>query len=199
MHSTIRILRSEHAALVALLRTATSMMATARDRAVAPDFALLRAMLFYIAEFPEKRHHRYESDLLFPKLRALSPRTRGLLDRLDDEHRRGDARIRELEHALTAFELLGEPRRGVFEDAARRYVEFHLEHIALEEHEILPLAGRMLGEEDWDEIEQVMALDPDPLCGLGPDPDYRRLFDSIKFAAAPGKALIAANFPLGAH
>ncbi len=199
MRKVVRILHDEHLTLIGLLRSILAVLAESRERGTAPDFPVLRAMLFYIAEFPEKRHHRYESDLLFPKLRALSPRTRGLLDRLDEEHRRGDARIRELEHALTAFELLGEPRRGVFEDAARRYVEFHLAHIALEEHEILPLADRMLGEEDWDEIEQVMALDPDPLCGIGPDPDYRRLFDSIEFATAPGKALIAANFPLAAH
>jgi hemerythrin-like domain-containing protein len=195
MHKALRILRDEHLTLVDLLRAILAVLAESRERGTPPDFPLLRAMLFYIAEFPEKRHHRHESVLLFPKLRALSPRTRGLLDRLDEEHRRGDARIRELEHGLTAFELLGAARRDEFEGAARRYVAFHLEHIALEEREILPLAERTLGAEDWDEIEEVMAREPDPLSGIGPDPDYRRLFGTIRFGAMPGNALIDARVP----
>lgn len=196
MRKALRILHDEHLTLAGLLRAILAVLADSRERGTVPDFALLRAMLFYIAEFPEKRHHRHESDLLFPKLRALSPRTRGLLDHLDEEHRCGDARVRELEHALTAFELLGAARRDVFEDAARRYVDFHLAHIALEEREILPLAEDTLGAEDWDEIEQAMARDPDPLGETGPDPDYRRLFGAITFAATPGSALIEARFPV---
>ena len=196
MRKALRILHDEHLTLTGLLHTILAVVAESRDRATVPDFALLRAMLFYIAEYPEKRHHRHESELLFPKLRALSPRTRGLLDRLDEDHRRGDARIRELEHALTAFELLGTARRDLFEDAARRYVDFHLTHIALEEHEILPLAETTLRDEDWDEIEQAMAREPDPLCETGPDPDYRRLFGTITFAATAGSALIGARFPV---
>jgi hemerythrin-like domain-containing protein len=198
MRKALRVLHDEHRTLTGLLRAILAVLAESRERGTAPDFALLRAMLFYVAEFPEKRHHRHESDLVFPKLRALSPGTRGLLDRLDEDHRRGDAKIRELEHALTAFELLGAARRDVFEDAARRYVDFHLAHIALEEREILPLAESTLGAEDWDEIEQVMAHDPDPLVETGPDPDYRRLFGAIAFAARPGNSLIDARFPVAA-
>jgi hemerythrin-like domain-containing protein len=195
MRKALRILHDEHLTLAGLLRAILAVLAESRERGTPPDFALLRAMLFYIAEFPEKRHHHHESDLLFPKLRALSPRTRGLLDRLDEEHRRGDARIRELEHALTAFELLGVSHRDVFEEAARRYVDFHLAHIVVEEREVLPLAEQTLGAEDWDEIEEAMARDPDPLGGSGPDPDYRRLFATITFAAIPGSTLIDAQLP----
>lgn len=197
MRKAVRILHDEHQALVGLLRSILAVLAESREHASPPDFALLRAMLFYIAEFPEKRHHRHESDLLFPKLRALSPGMRGLLDRLDEDHRRGDARIRELEHALTAFELLGPGRRDEFEDAARRYVDFHLAHIALEEREILPLAEKTLDAEDWDEIEDVMARDADPLSEIGAALDYCRLFGSIKFAATPGQALVDARFAVG--
>jgi hemerythrin-like domain-containing protein len=197
MRKALRILHGEHLTLIGLLRSIPAVLAESRERGTPPDFALLRAMLFYIAEFPEKRHHRYESELLFPKLRALSPLTRGLLDRLDEDHRRGDARIRELEHELTAFELLGVAHRDRFEDAARRYVDFHLAHIALEEREILPLAQSTLGAEDWDEIEQAIALDPDPLGGIEPRQDYRRLFGAMTFAAVPGGTPIDARCAVG--
>ena len=194
MRKAVRILHDEHQALIGLLRSILAVLAESREHGSPPDFALLRAMLFYITEFPGKRHHRHESDFLFPKLRALSPRTRGLLDRLDEDHRRGDAWIRELEHALTAFELLGQARRDEFEDAARRYVDFHLAHIALEEREILPLAENTLGAEDWDEIEQAMARDPDPLGGFEPERHRRRAFDALTFEAVAGRALVDARF-----
>ena len=172
MYSTIRILRSEHTALVTLLRTATSLVVEAREQARMPDFALLRAMLFYIAEFPERHHHRKESELLFSRLRARTPLARALLDHLDDDHARGEARSRELEHALTAFELLGESRRAAFEAALERHVDFCLVHMALEEREIFPLAERVLQARDWEELDADFAVGPDPSTGADPQAEY---------------------------
>jgi len=180
MHSTIRVLRSEHAALVALLRTGTSMMARSRELAELPDFALLRAMLFYIAEFPERHHHRKESELLFARLRARTPLVRPLLDRLDDDHARGPARIRELEHALIAFEMLGESRRAAFEAALERYVDFHLVHMSLEEREVFPLAENVLHAHDWEELDVEFSAAIDPLTGVEPEADFVRLFARIR-------------------
>lgn len=185
MHQTIKILRDEHSALAAVLRTLLLLLAQSRDSGRQPDFGALRAMLFYVAEFPEKRHHRKESEYLFPKLRARSPLTRPLLDRLDEDHRRGEFRIHELAHALTAYEQLGECRRAAFEVAARQYVDFYLTHMGLEEREILPLALELLTPADWDELDVAMALDPDPLVGQDVEADYRALLDRIVHLVPP--------------
>jgi hemerythrin-like domain-containing protein len=185
VHQTLKILRDEHSALASVLRTLLLLLAQSRDSGRAPDFGALRAMLFYVAEFPEKRHHRKESEYLFPKLRARSPLSRPLLDRLDEDHRRGEFRIRELAHALTAYEQLGEPRRAAFELAARQYVDFYLTHMALEEREILPLALQLLTPADWDELDVAMALDPDPLVGEEVEEDYRGLMDRIVHLVPP--------------
>ncbi|RYZ00876.1 MAG: hemerythrin domain-containing protein, partial [Comamonadaceae bacterium] len=139
-HVTTTIIRQEHAALAAMLRSVLLLLAQHRREATLPDFGALRAMLFYVDEFPERRHHRKESELLFPKLRSRTPMSRELLDRLDDDHARGERKIRHVEHALLAFEMMGESRRQAFEQAVERYVTFYLEHMALEEREILPLA-----------------------------------------------------------
>ena len=109
-------------------------------RAPLPDFAALRAMLFYMDEFPERRHHLKESQLLFPKLRQRR-RSRPVLDRLDQDHARGERAIRDLEHALLGFEMMGEPRRDAFEQAVQHYADFYFQHMSLEEKQILP-AGR---------------------------------------------------------
>lgn len=178
-HRSLTIIREEHAALAAVLRSILLMLAQHRRHGTLPDFAALRAMLFYVDEFPEKRHHRKESQLLFPKLRARAPLSRDLLDRLDDDHGRGERSIRDLEHDLLAFEMLGEPRRAAFEQAAQRYFDFYMAHMRLEEEQILPLAERALKLEDWQELDEAFARNRDPMTGYTPDADYRTLFTRI--------------------
>jgi len=178
-HATTRIIREEHAALSAMLRSILLLLAQHQRQGTLPDFAALRAMLFYVDEFPEKRHHRKESELLFPKLRARTPLSRDLLDHLDDDHARGERKIRDLEHSLLGFEMMGESRRKAFEQAAERYVEFYLAHMAMEEQKILPLAERVLTDDDWAQLDEAFLANRDPLTGHEPDADYRALFTRI--------------------
>lgn len=179
MHQTIRVLKDEHAALSAMLRSALQLLAQCRRTETLPDFAVLRAMLFYLDEFPEQQHHRMESEILYPKLRARTPLARGLLDRLDYEHARGGRRIREVEHALLAYEMMGASRRGAFEQAMESYVDFYLAHMALEEQEILPLAARVLHAADWAELDAAFDRSRDPLVGHPPPAEYEALFTRI--------------------
>lgn len=184
-HSTVRIIRQEHAAISAMLRCLVRLLDQHRKKGTLPDFAALRAMLFYVDEFPEKRHHRRETELLFPKLRARTPISRGLLDRLDGDHARGERRIRDVEHALLAFEMLGESRREAFEKAIGEYVDFYIGHMALEEREIFPLAERVLSESDWQDLDEAFGHDLDPVTGHVPDRQYHALYTHI------------ANMPVG--
>jgi len=179
-HATTRIILEEHDALSVMLRSILLLLAQHRRQGTLPDFAALRAMLFYMDEFPEKRHHRKESQLLFPKLRARTPLSRDLLDHLDEDHARGERNIRDLEHTLLGFEMVGEPRRQAFERAAERYVDFYLAHMAMEEQQILPLAERVLTEEDWVELDEAFTANRDPLTGHEPEADYRALFTRIR-------------------
>ena len=179
VRATLRIIRDEHGALSAMLSSVLLLLTMHRRRGTLPDFTALRAMLFYLDEFPEQRHHRKESELLFPKLRARTAQACELLDRLDAEHARGEQAIRELEHALLAFEMLGETRRAAFEQAAQRYVDFYLAHMRLEEQEILPLAERELSEADWAELDAAFAANRDPFTGHTPEAPYEALFSRI--------------------
>jgi hemerythrin-like domain-containing protein len=178
-HPCLQIIRQEHQALSAMLRSIPMLLAHQRAQATPVDFAALRAMLFYVDEFPEKRHHRKETELLFPKLRKRTPEHRDLLDHLDEDHARGELRIRELEHALLAFEVMGEPRRAAFEQTLARYIDFYLGHMAMEEREILPLAERVLTEEDWAELDEAFGANRDALAGSLPEAEYAALFSRI--------------------
>ena len=178
-HQTLKVIHDEHAALAAMLRSILMLLARHKARGTMPDFSLLRAMLFYVDEFPEKRHHRKETELLFPKLRARTPMARDLLDRLDQEHGMGERLVRDLEHDLLGFEMMGESRRAAFESASRRYVDFYMAHMRLEEEKVLPLAERALLPEDWAELDEAFATNRDPLTGHKPDDEYRALFARI--------------------
>jgi hemerythrin-like domain-containing protein len=178
-HATLTVIRDEHAALAAMLRTLSMLLAEHRRQRTLPDFGVLRAMLFYIDDFPERLHHTKESELLVPRLRWRSDEAKGVLDRLDREHGHGEAMIRDLEHKLLAFEMMGESRRKEFETAAERYVEFYLAHMRTEEQEILPLAERVLLPQDWEELDAAFAKNRDPLTGHEPAPEYRALFSRI--------------------
>lgn len=179
----LRVIRAEHQALSAMLRSLTMMIGVARDRREPPPFDVLRAMLFYIDEFPERLHHPKESQLLFPKVRERRPELGAVLDALDADHHRGEASIRELQHRLLAYELLGNARRLEFEAAAERYVERYLRHMAVEEAEVLPAARQALDAADWDALDEAFAANRDPLAGHDPSGEYAPLFRKILMTA----------------
>jgi hemerythrin-like domain-containing protein len=185
-HQALEIIRDEHQALTAMLRSLKMLLAQSRREGKLPDFKVLRAMLFYVDEFPERLHHTKESSLLFPRLRGRAPELAPVLDRLDADHERGEAAIRDVEHALLAFEVMGEARRDAFELAVERYVQAYLEHMALEEGDVLPAAQQRLTPEDWLELDAAFAANRDPLTGHEPEDDYRELFRLIvQTAPAP--------------
>ena len=184
VHSSLRIILDEHAALSAMLRSMLMML----DRGPADEaevfFDVLRAMLFYIDEFPERQHHPKESKLLFPKVLRLAPEIEATLERLEREHKGGELAVRALQHDLIAWELLGEARRPAFEAAARQYVAFYLEHMRLEEALVLPAAEKRLAPEDWRELDAAFEENRDPMTGQYPrDAAFDRLFTRIVMKA----------------
>ena len=183
-HPSLSIIRHEHRALSAMLRSITLLLAEHRRRGTLPDFDALQAMLFYVDEFPETLHHPKESRLLFPRLRGRNPQADAVLDRLDREHAHGEQAIRELEHALLGFRMMagtdqGEARREKFEGLMKQYADFYLEHMHVEETEILPLAEAFLSADEWAELDAAFLMNRDPLAGYEADEAYRPLFKKI--------------------
>lgn len=189
---TLRIIRDEHTALSAMLQSLLSLVRQGPGDAPERYFDVLRAMLFYIDEFPEKHHHPKESDLLFPRLARVAPQTLETIKRLERDHMQGETAVRELQHKLLAWELLGESRRSAFVDEAERYVGFYLEHMRLEETELLPLADTLLDDNDRRELDAAFSSHVDPLVrmhqsrdSMAPahDPAFDRLFTRIVMRA----------------
>lgn len=179
----LQVIRDEHSSVSAVLRSMLQMLERGPDEESERFFDVLRAMLFYIDEFPERRHHPKESDLLFPKLARVAPQLMPVIRRLEEDHMSGEHRVRELQHLLLAWELLGDSRRPAFEEAARKYVEFYLNHMRTEETELLPVAQKQLGEDDWAQLNEAFRTQGDPLASGERDPIYERLFTRIVMRA----------------
>ena len=179
----LKIIREEHAALSAMLRSLALMIERGPGDQPERFFDVLRAMLFYIDEFPERIHHPKESDLLFPRLVRVAPELLGVVSRLEAEHASGQDRVRELQHLLLAWELLGESRRLEFTGAAQNYLAFYLAHMHTEEVELLPRAESLLDEEDWLALNNAFGAHHDPLAAGVRDPFYDRLFSRIVLTA----------------
>jgi hemerythrin-like domain-containing protein len=182
-HPTLQIIRDEHAALAAVLRSLQMMIARGPQDQPERFFDVVRAMLFYIDEFPERLHHPKESDLLFPKLARVAPELMPVIRRLEVDHMQGENKVRTLQHLLMGWELIGDSRRATFVDAATKYIGFYLEHMRIEEAELLPVAEKRLTAEDWALLDPAFLSSRDPLAGGVRDPSYDRLFTRIVMTA----------------
>ncbi len=183
-HPTLRIIRNEHAVLIAVLRSIDLLLTECRRHARVPDFTVLRAMLYYIDQFPERVHHPKESELLFPKIRQRTASLDDVLERLDADHARSHAAVRELEHDVLELEMMSEAadsesRLLRFETAVRAYAASYLEHIRAEEIQILPLAERVLSPADWAELDAAFIQNRDPLTLHDTEDPFRPLFLKI--------------------
>ena len=177
-------IRKEHASLSAVLRSLLLLLDKGPGDSPEAFFDSLRAMLFYIDEIPERLHHPKESRLLFPLVLQRAPEVAPVLAQLEQDHAGGEAAVRQLQHLLLAWELLGEPRRAPFANELARYVQFYMEHMRLEETQVLPLAQQHLDGDDWRELDAAFANNADPLCDSQPrDAAYDRLFSRIVLRA----------------
>ena len=183
-HSSIRIIHEEHASLAAMLRS--SLMMVQRGPQDQPErfFDVMRAMLFYMDEFPERLHHTKESELLFPTVAARSMAAREVVGQLNHEHAVAESKVREMQHLLLAWELLGDSRRERFEIALKAYVDFYLQHMQLEETVVLAQALQVLDDGDWKSLNSAFSVQGNPLTGKYPrEPLYDRLFTRITMHA----------------
>lgn len=178
MKEAISVLKSEHRSISAMLHALKELARMAQDATLRPRFQVLRSMLRYIDEYPERLHHPKEDEHLFARLVARAPETRLLVEELQAEHEEGARLIRELERALLFFEEAWPAGAREFQHAVAAYAEFHWKHMRKEERELLPLAERHLTAADWQAIDAAFAANSDPVAGVH-ERDFEKLFARI--------------------
>ena len=183
-HISIRIINEEHASLSSVLQSIRMMLKRGHQNSPEAFFDVMRAMLFYIDEIPEKQHHIKESTLLFPPLAARSAQCAAVIEKLEKDHETGEPAVRELQHLLAAWEMLGESRRQEFEKEALNYIDFYMDHMNREDTLIIPEALKLLTDEDWEKLDSAFQSNTDPLSErIQRIPVYDRLFTKIVMRA----------------
>jgi hemerythrin-like domain-containing protein len=185
MRTALEVIRGEHRSLTAVLNGLWYLVDEVNEGRSEPNFRVLRAMMRYIDTFPEKLHHPKEQRYLFPRLRQRTDTANAALDQLEAEHITGEKLIRDLEQALLRWEIGGPQDLTTFAKAVEHYVGFHQRHMQREEQVILPLAERVLTEEDWREIDAAFSGNADPLDARDAKSDFEGLFRRIVAIAPP--------------
>jgi hemerythrin-like domain-containing protein len=181
----IQKIRDEHRSISAVLHALKQLARDTQDARVKPDFAVFRAILHYIDQFPEQLHHPKEDEFLFPPLETRAPQMKKVIDALRAEHKQGDRLVRELERALVLFEDSWPEGAGEFLQAVNDYADFHWKHMRKEEQEILPAAERLFNAEDRKAIDEAFDVNQDPIAGIK-ERDFHALFSRIvSLAPAP--------------
>jgi hemerythrin-like domain-containing protein len=186
MTTALDVIRDEHRSLSAVLHGLQYLVNGVRSGKRKPDFTVLRAMVHYIDTFPDQLHHPKEDRYLFARLRLRSTEANSVLDQLEAEHVHGAQLIRDLEQELLRWEMGGDENFAAFAEKVKQYSDFHWHHMRQEEQVVLPLAERVLTEEDWREIDAAFAGNSDPLIGKEVGRDFQHLFKRIvNIAPAP--------------
>ena len=178
MRTAIQIIQDEHRSIAAVLHALKQLAKDAENPDVEPRFAVFRAMICYIDQFPERLHHPKEDRHLFPRLEERAPQAKALIEELRAEHVMGAQLIRDLEQALVALEVGWQGGAKAFRAAVDAYAEFHWKHMRKEEEKLLPLAERSLTPGDWREIDAAFAGNEDPIADLR-EKDFEKLFSRI--------------------
>ena len=185
MNKAIRIIYDEHRSIAAVLSGLKALATLASDPKIKPDFAVFRAMIYYIDAFPERMHHPKEDEHLFARLLQRHAGAAPLVNDLQAEHRNGAKLVRDLEQSLLAFEQTWPDGADRFAAAVDAYAHFHWNHMRREERDLIPLAEQWLQEDDWRAIEAAFAGNEDPIADLREN-DFRTLYQRIvSLAPAP--------------
>jgi hemerythrin-like domain-containing protein len=185
MKTALEIIRSEHRALAAVIHGLQYLVEQVRKGGPAPDLKVFRAMIHYIDTFPERLHHPKEDRYLFAKIQQRYPEGNSIISGLEAQHVHGAQLIRELERALLAWEEEGAAAFPDFAHQVREFSDFHWKHMREEEDVVLPLAERVLLDEDWKEIDAAFEGNKDPLLGKDVQEDFDKLFSHIVNIAPP--------------
>jgi len=173
----LRVLQREHHNFKRLLNLFETQLALFR-RGDDPDYALMRDIMRYLTQYPDRFHHPNE-DLVFERLQQVEPAAGHFILQLLKEHEQLFARGSELLAALD--DIAGDAliARDALEALARGYLDGLRAHMDKEESTLFPLAEQRLTRADWAAIATAIRRYDDPLFGAQVAPGYRAIFEQL--------------------
>jgi len=181
MSDPIALWHAEHANFASLLRLLERQL-DVFHKGAPPDYELMLDIMFYMTHYPDVLHHPKE-DLVFAWIKDRDASVGPTVDVLSEQHVRlknsGNALVVALDDIVNGSITL----REHVEAPGRAYIADFRAHIQTEETAILPLAARLLSDEDWSAIDVAMPHIDDPLFGKNESERYAALRRKIGRAA----------------
>lgn len=177
MANVVERIRKEHAGMQRLLRILERQIDAFED-AGKPDYDLLREVLFYFTDFPDKCHHPKE-DLLAEKLLEADPDRAAPLRGLEAQHEELAQLTKRMATMLDNVMMDAEVSRDRVVQATREFIDSQLHHMEMEERHFLPLAEGLLSENAIDPPQEEIFARQDPLFETQTEQRYAKLIEEI--------------------
>jgi len=179
MHQIMTELHQDHkhiARLLNILRKQLELMSSDGD----PDLMLMTDIACYFQHYPDLVHHPKE-DKVFEVFSERTDKAADIVEALRKEHQQLPAVTVEFHNMLDAAlnDALFISRKEL-QQKIQAFIDIEIEHLKREEAVLFPLIEKTLTDEDWQELEQDIDKDADPLFGVEVDDCYDNLYQIIK-------------------
>jgi hemerythrin-like domain-containing protein len=173
MSDSIALWHAEHVNFAALLNRLEAELERFH-KGDSPDYELMLDIMFYMTHYPDVLHHPKE-DLAFARIKERQAGARAIIDELAGQH----AHLKETgETLLQALDEIVDgsiTSREHVEAPGRAYLSEFRRHMIIEETAILPVAAKLLSDDDWAEINAAIQHVDDPLFGRKAEVRYAAL------------------------
>ena len=177
MADTLALWHADHVNFAWLLSLLEKQVALLHADA-SPQYDLMLDVMYYMTHYSDVVHHPKE-DLVFAMVKEREESAAPKVDELVRQHELLRDAGRQLVEVLDGIiDGTIAPREKV-EELASNYIAELRRHMRTEETEILPLAARLLREDDWSSIHAAVAHIADPVFGSSAEKRYAALRDQI--------------------
>lgn len=165
--------------VLALLRLQSDFLGPRDEQGL----TLLRNAVNYLYQYPGLLHHPLE-ELIFDRVVAAEPSMADLAAKIKEEHVTGRRLEEELLACFIRLRQAGGDLRPELQALISRYLAYYREHMQAESAELLPLAGDLLQDRQWQEIEDKSPLSDDPIFYAQNLVRFENLYDALMNAGA---------------
>lgn len=179
MRSALAILHGEHVSCAVVLKKLVGHLDHARLHTFKPKLESFSTSLNFIATFLDQFHHPKEDEFLFLALRRHTTEADEVLRDLQFEHATSAQELDEMNTMLDRARSGGIEELHKYADMLKRYTHAYFAHVEREESLVIPIACRLLVEDDWQEIDRAFRANRDPLFGAEQNKNISGIFNPV--------------------
>jgi hemerythrin-like domain-containing protein len=177
--AAVEAMKTEHRNLGQVLNCLSDEVKRMRGLGEKPGLDLLFSIVYYIRVFTDRYHHPKEDEFLFKRLRQRTHEADQVLDELEREHAQFERLLKTLEQALRHYDQHYPNGHDELERQAEEYLEIQWQHMRKEEEHVLPIAEKVLRDQDWAAMNNAFLRHDDPMFGENVRTGFEALKDRI--------------------